>query len=122
MDAEITKKVQAWIDQSKGANSIHVSMPLPVMEELIAEVVRCRELINAPVRELKFVKDEGVLAVALGVDKSMKRAEELVESAVKQNRSLRWIIETANQTLHLNDAEWTNFMYTLGWWDHLRRG
>lgn len=122
MGAEITDKVQAWIDQSKDANSIHVSMPLPLMEELIAEVVKCRERLNAPVRELKLVKEEGVLAVALGVDKSMQKAEELVNKAVRENRSLAWIIETANQTLGLNDAEWTTFMYTLGWWDHTRRG
>ena len=63
------------------------------------------------VREITFVKDQGVLAEALCISaKAVKRCEELVERAVKENRSLRWIIETANETIDLSDAEWATFL------------
>jgi len=74
-------------------------------------------------RDLPFNGNHGVLAEALGIDlERSKRCEELVELALKEKRSIQWIIETANETLDMTDAEWTTFMYTLGWWDHARRG
>jgi len=73
------------------------------------------------VRNVVFVKNEGVLAEALGISPAtITRCERLVEHAVKKNWPLRRLVEFAN-CMGLDDAEWTVFMYTLGWWDHARR-
>jgi hypothetical protein len=76
------------------------------------------------VRDLHWVRDDGVLGEALGVnDETIARVEALVNraAATGAHMSLRNVIDEANQTLNLSDAEWTTFMYTLGWWDHARR-
>lgn len=48
-------------------------------------------------------------------DECARKCEELVNRATREHFSLLELIHTANETLDLTDAEWTNFMYTLGW-------
>jgi hypothetical protein len=80
------------------------------------------KLALARTRSLRFVKNEGVLAEALGIRPiTIRLCEEMVELACNKKWSLRELIEKVNE-LRLDDAEWTVFMYTLGWWDHARRG
>jgi hypothetical protein len=75
------------------------------------------------IRDIAFVRPDGVLGQALGISQAaIQKCEDLVTKACDENWSLRRLVETANETLDLNDAEWTTFMYTLGWWDHSRRG
>jgi hypothetical protein len=75
------------------------------------------------VRDLPWLKNKGTLGEALGIgDETVKACEELVDLAQREKWSLRRLIDVVNETLNLTDAEWTNFMYVLGWWDHARRG
>jgi hypothetical protein len=61
------------------------------------------------------------LSQCLGVsEECAKKCEAFVENAVNNHWNLKRLIKEANETLALNDAEWTAFMYTIGWWDSAR--
>lgn len=68
-------------------------------------------------RELNFCQTNGVLAEALGLDPvRLAKHEGFIKGLIDQDASLREIIVELNERGDLNDAEWTNAMYTLGWY------
>jgi hypothetical protein len=76
-------------------------------------------------RDITFVKPRGVLAEALGLDRDMARFNELetfTRNLIDQDKSLREIITALNERGDLTDAEWTNAMYTLGWYTCIING
>jgi hypothetical protein len=76
---------------------------------------------QAYVRELTFDGPTTNLSQCLGVsEECAKKCEAFVENAVNNHWNLKRLIKEANETLALNDAEWTAFMYTIGWWDSAR--
>jgi hypothetical protein len=67
-------------------------------------------------RELHFTQSKGKLADALGLDRDrLAEIEKQVNQLIKQDASLKTILETMNERGDLTDAEWTNLCYTLGW-------
>jgi hypothetical protein len=69
---------------------------------------------------LRFVRDRGVLAEALGVDRVQARLIELeVEHALTEGHSMRQLFEAVGE-MDISDELWANFLYTYGWWDGRR--
>jgi hypothetical protein len=72
-------------------------------------------------RDLTFDGPTTNLSECLSVsDECVKKCEAFVENAVNNHWNLKRLVKEANETLALNDAEWTAFMYTIGWWDSAR--
>lgn len=68
-------------------------------------------------RDLVFVKDGGVLGEALGLDpKRCALFDSLMADYISQNLNLRQAVEKMNERGDMTDAEWTVFMYGLGWY------
>jgi hypothetical protein len=70
---------------------------------------------------LKFVKQEGMLAEALGLPLAdTEKVEKLVHDCIAKNNSMRELFEAVG-ALEISDELWANFLYTFGWWDGRRR-
>lgn len=72
---------------------------------------------------LKFVRPNGLLAEALGIDRDdafVQLIESRVDQAVREGWNMRQLFEFVGD-LDISDELWANFLYTYGWWDGRRR-
>lgn len=71
-------------------------------------------------RDLKWT-GSGTVSESLGVTTERARQfEDFVRDAVKARWSLQELITGANADLDMTDAEWTVFMFGLGYWEASR--
>jgi hypothetical protein len=69
---------------------------------------------------LKWTKERGKLAEALGIPRSEASPIELmVEQAMMRGWSMKQLFEAVGD-LDISDELWANFLYTYGWWDGQR--
>jgi hypothetical protein len=69
---------------------------------------------------LKWAKERGKLAEALGIPRSEARPIELmVEKALVSGWSMFQLFDAVGN-LDISDELWANFLYTYGWWDGRR--
>jgi len=66
---------------------------------------------------LRFVRTEGLLAEALGLDMVKAREiEKIVEEHIAANKNMRDLFAAVGE-LEISDEMWANFLYTFGYWD-----
>ena len=73
-------------------------------------------------RELNFVS-RGPMSVALGVpDERIRELDRAVNDIIDAGGSLKDVVTAMNERGDLTDAEWTGFIYSLGYMDGYNRG
>ena len=71
-------------------------------------------------RDLTFVKT-GSIGIALGIDYDRAMLHQnMVAKMIEEDQPLQHVIETMNAKGDLTDAEWTTFMYVLGYYQGVR--
>jgi hypothetical protein len=72
------------------------------------------------VRDLTF-SGSGTLAEGVGVSRARAVVfEAFVQDSLTKNWTLAQLVSRANETLDMNDAEWTAFIFGLGYWEAQR--
>jgi hypothetical protein len=72
---------------------------------------------------LKFVRERGLLAEALGITRDDPMAaliEAIVQSHIASGKNMRQLFERVGQ-LDISEELWANFLYTYGYWDGQRQ-
>lgn len=70
------KQAKEWIEHAKSENSVHVSVPVDVMEQLFAEVSRAREL--PAMRTVEACMAENRFGMICLMEKGHKNAHRIV--------------------------------------------
>lgn len=72
-------------------------------------------------RDLVFVRDDGMLGEALGLDpERVALIDRVMNDAIQQGMTLRQTVEMMNEQHDLTDAEWTTMVYALGWFQAMK--